>query len=76
MNLPGFTAEASLYNCFKHYQGSTFISHNQHVIPQVMDICERKARQAYRRCVLIGYEYDDCLTFAVDFWDWCDTVYG
>jgi hypothetical protein len=75
MNMPGFTAEASLHNCGKHYQSRTCIFNNQHVVPQAKNQCVRKARRAYLRCLSIGYGHDDCFATAVDLWDFCEAIY-
>ncbi len=76
MNMPGFNAEASLHNSGKHYQNRTYIFNNQHVIPQVSDLCLRKGARAFWRCRSVGYDFETCMDFEVDTWEWCERVYG
>ncbi len=73
MNMPGFTAEASLYDRREHYLTRTGISDNQQVIPQVSARCMHKANRLYDRCRLIGYGNATCAQTAVDFADSCQS---
>jgi hypothetical protein len=72
INMPGFTAEASLYNGGEYYETRTRISNNQQIIPQVSARCIHKANRYYDRCRLVGYGNATCAQFAVDFADFCE----
>lgn len=72
MNIPGFTAEASLYNRGEYYETRTQISDTQQVVPQAPFRCMNKAIRLYDRCISIGHDSVSCAVAATDFWDFCN----
>lgn len=64
MNIPGFSAEASLCESYMHYRAGVFLPCNEQVIPQVRNDCLRRAFQRHVRCVnegILGHGLCDSL---------------
>jgi hypothetical protein len=72
MNIPGFTAESSLYQTSSQYQLSTRPSNNQRVIAQTRATCAFKAGRLAGRCLQLGYDHGDCMETAADFNEFCN----
>jgi hypothetical protein len=72
MNLPGFTAEATLQSGSKRYRKTTRSSNNQRIVPQSRMTCAFKAGRLAGRCLAGGYGHQDCMELAADFNDFCN----
>ncbi len=72
MNMPGFTAEASLYSNHKHYPTSMYtsadpLSTSPQVTPQLRIGCFINAAvTTYNRCVGLGWDSGACAQVAID----------
>jgi hypothetical protein len=61
MNIPGFTAQVSLYLSHKYYQAHASIVPNQQVIPQAINRCwVISYTRTYNRCRGLGYGHSSC----------------
>jgi len=73
MNIPGFTAEASLYHGSKNYQAATRKTKDQQgVVPQSKMTCAFKAGRLAGRCLALGHDHGDCMAVAADFNQFCN----
>jgi hypothetical protein len=72
MNMPGFTAKATLNSSSKHYRITTRPSNNQRVIAQSKMTCAFKAGRLAGRCLQLGYDRYDCMGAAADFNAFCN----
>ena len=72
MNIPGFTAEATLNSSSKHYRATTRPSNNQRVIAQSKMTCAFKAGRLAGRCLALGFDHGDCMAAAADFNGFCN----
>ena len=68
MNIPGFTAQASLYGSRERYCAQVPMIPNQQVIPQLInhDCWWPSFSRTYDRCNGLGYDAWSCLETAVD----------
>jgi len=73
VNMPEFTAEATLHNSGKQYLMATRSSKDQGVIAQSSKTCAFKAGRLAGRCLQLGYDHQDCMEVAADFYDFCNT---
>jgi len=66
MNMPGFTAERSLYRSRERLVTGICTVSNQQVIPQTInDTCwMNRFERTYFRCVSIGYDLEPCMQVA------------
>ena len=72
MNMPGFTAAASLYHGGQHYQGKKRRSTDQQVVAQSRMTCAFKAGRLAGRCLQLGHEHGACMEAAADFNQFCN----
>ena len=72
MNIPGFTAEASLYHGSENYQAATRRANDQQVVPQSKMTCAFKAGRLAGRCLALGHDHGDCMALAADFNQFCN----
>jgi hypothetical protein len=72
MNMPGFTAEAALTRGGKHCAMMTRPSNGQRVIPQSRMTCAFKAGRLAGRCLALGFDHQDCMETASDFFQFCN----
>ncbi|MCM3900744.1 MAG: hypothetical protein ND866_03480 [Pyrinomonadaceae bacterium] len=72
MNIPGFTADASLYHGSEHYQAGTLGSTDQQVVAQSRMTCAFKAGRLAGRCLSLGHDHGDCMAAAADFNQFCN----
>ena len=72
MNIPGFTAEASLYQGAENYQAATRSANDQRVVPQSRLTCAFKAGRLAGRCLSLGHDHGDCMAAAADFNQFCN----
>jgi hypothetical protein len=72
MNMPGFTAEASLSGNNKHHRITTRASNNQRIIAQSKMTCAFKAGRFAGRCLAAGFDSGDCYYAAADFNSFCN----
>ena len=72
MNIPGFTAEASLYHGSENYQAATRTANDQQVVPQSKMTCAFKAGRMAGRCLALGFDHTDCMEIAADFNQFCN----
>ncbi|HYJ87642.1 MAG TPA: hypothetical protein VEW46_16385 [Pyrinomonadaceae bacterium] len=72
MNIPGFTAEASLYHGSEDYQAATSSANDQQVVPQSRQTCAFKAGRLAGRCLSLGHDHGDCMAAAADFNQFCN----
>jgi hypothetical protein len=70
MNMPGFTAEATLDSSNKPYQSAMRHWSNQQVVPQSPMTCAFKAGRLAGRCLALGL--DNCYELAADFYKFCN----
>jgi hypothetical protein len=71
MNVPRFTAQASLYTSQEGYHAQLSATANQQVIPQLINIgyigCwVTRAVRTYSRCISLGYGAGECAETASD----------
>jgi hypothetical protein len=72
MNIPGFTAEATLNSSSKHYRITMHPSSNQGVIAQSRMTCAFKAGRFAGRCLQLGFDKGDCMEGAAEFNAFCN----
>jgi hypothetical protein len=72
MNIPGFTAEATLHGTSGRYRVAARDANNQQVIPQSRMTCAFKAGRLAGRCLQLGYDHGACMETAADFNDFCN----
>ena len=72
MNIPGFTAEASLSHGSENYQAATSGPNDQQVVPQSRMTCAFKAGRLAGRCLGLGHDHGDCMAVAADFNQFCN----
>ena len=72
MNIPGFTAEASLYHGSEGYQAATSSANDQQVVPQSRLTCAFKAGRLAGRCLALGHDHGACMATAADFNQFCN----
>jgi len=72
LNMPGFTAAASLYHGSEHYQADTVGSNDQQVVAQSRMTCAFKAGRLAGRCLSLGFDRSDCMATAADFNQFCN----
>jgi hypothetical protein len=68
MNIPGFTAQASLYISHERYHAQMSMAPNQQVIPQAINLrCWIvSASRTFFRCSGLGYGWGQCWETARD----------
>lgn len=72
MNMPGFTADATLAESDDSYRITVRPWNEQRVIPQSRMTCAFKAGRLAGRCLGLGYDRDDCYALAADFNTFCN----
>ena len=72
MNIPGFTAEASLYHGSENYQAETRRTNDEQVVPQSRMTCAFKSGRLAGRCLSLGHDHGDCMALAADFNQFCN----
>ena len=72
MNIPGFTAEASLYHVNENFQAATRTANDERVVPQSKMTCAFKAGRLAGRCLALGHDHGDCMELAADFNQFCN----